>query len=337
MKLKIFLFLLLLLPNFSNAETSISEFNPISHWSLNEVSGVRYDSSTSSNDLTDNNTVGSASGLLDLAADVEHGNTEYFSITDAAQIGLEINSSFTFNVWANLESLPSSSGTYYGLLGKYSSTGGRSYAFYFDDANKLKLDVSQTSNGSTRRYSVATNVTITSGELGTWHMYTAVFDMPTATITLYKDASSIALTTNNAGTLTSIYDSSLPFTLAQANQAGNQTFDGLLDEITVLNYPLSSTQITTFFNSGTPLPFDPVENVGANICVYANVPYMNGTTGQVCVVDGATTTCEYQISTTTVPVIVNSQDIVFALAVIVFLLAFLWFGYMFAAFKNKTK
>jgi len=77
----------------------------VSHWSCDEASGVRYDSNTTnSNDLTDNNTVLAATGLLSNACDFESSSSEYLSITDVAQIGLDFSTAFTIAYWVNFES-----------------------------------------------------------------------------------------------------------------------------------------------------------------------------------------------------------------------------------------
>jgi len=80
----------------------------------------------------------------------------------------------------------------------------------------------------------------------------------------------------------------------------------------------------------------PVDNASTTIYFsYDNLLSMNGVIGQTCETVGATTTCEFAFSTTTTSILVNSQDIIFALAVIVFLLAFMWFAYMLGPFKTK--
>jgi hypothetical protein len=101
---KIFLLLFLLLPLQSHSAV-ITDYSPISHWSLDETSGVRYDSSTTSNDLSDNNTVLYATGKLDNAGDFELSNSEWLSITDASQTSLEPSTAFSVSGWYKFESI----------------------------------------------------------------------------------------------------------------------------------------------------------------------------------------------------------------------------------------
>ena len=97
------LFSFLLLPQTVSAALS-DELQ--AWWELEEASGVRVDSHNS-NDLTDNNTVGSASGQVGTAADFERSSSEYFSATDGVWMSPE-DGSFSVAGWINLESLPGS-------------------------------------------------------------------------------------------------------------------------------------------------------------------------------------------------------------------------------------
>lgn len=81
--------------------------------------------------------------------------------------------------------------------------------------------------------------------------------------------------------------------------------------------------------------FKPVSTpVDISWCVYANIPIMTNVIGQSCVTDGATTTCTYDNSPTTTPVIIRSDDLIFALSVIIFFIVIIWLGFMFSPFKK---
>ncbi len=67
----------------------------VSYWSLDEASGTRVDSiAASGNDLTDNNTVGSAPGMHNAAASFVAANSE--SLTGTA---LDLSSDFHLSFW----------------------------------------------------------------------------------------------------------------------------------------------------------------------------------------------------------------------------------------------
>ena len=67
-------------------------------WSLNETSGTRYDSHSNGLDLTDNNTVGSATGVVGNCADFVATNSEYLSVADNA--ALDFTTAFSCSFWA---------------------------------------------------------------------------------------------------------------------------------------------------------------------------------------------------------------------------------------------
>lgn len=73
-------------------------------WLLDEVSGTRSDETSNSNDLTDNNTVPQeATCQFDECADFTAGNSEYLSITDASQTGLDFTGDYTLMAWISAD------------------------------------------------------------------------------------------------------------------------------------------------------------------------------------------------------------------------------------------
>jgi hypothetical protein len=76
--------------------------NVVSRWYLEEVSGNRADA-VGSNTLTDNNTVTSNADIptsgFARSAEFTSANSEYLSITDASQSGLDPAASFSFSVF----------------------------------------------------------------------------------------------------------------------------------------------------------------------------------------------------------------------------------------------
>jgi PKD repeat protein len=97
------------------------------YWRLDEGSGTRYDASASGNDLTDYNTVGSATGIVGLAADFERDNGEYLSIDHGVQSGLAITGSLTLAGWIK----PEVTNQYVVLASKYEyGVNNRGYRFH---------------------------------------------------------------------------------------------------------------------------------------------------------------------------------------------------------------
>jgi hypothetical protein len=69
----------------------------VSYWKLDETSGTRFDS-VSTNNLTDNNTVGSAIGKIGNAASFVRANNEYLSSASSA-FDIAANEDFAFSFW----------------------------------------------------------------------------------------------------------------------------------------------------------------------------------------------------------------------------------------------
>jgi hypothetical protein len=93
-------------PTSTPTETATSTPAPSGlegRWGLDEASGQRQDSSGRGNHLTDNNSVGSVSGQVGLAADFESDRWERLSISDGAQSGLDITGSLTLVGWMKAE------------------------------------------------------------------------------------------------------------------------------------------------------------------------------------------------------------------------------------------
>jgi len=289
--------LLLFLP-FSVFALGIEDFDPVSHWTCNETSGVRYDSNVvNSNDLTDNNTVTYATGLLSNACDFEKTNSEYLSITDVQQQNLEFLTSFSTSMWIYLESQPTA-GNAYRFFSKLGANDGYELMYSEDNVVRLRTRVY---NGGTGNNKDFTTADLTDS---TWYHVVFTYDGSSKQHCIYLNGTiygSCQTGTINPGSNTE----ELRFgAFAEGSPGG--FYDGLIDEITFFDYVLSSTsEITSLYNSGTPLNY--------------------ASTG------GGTTTAT---STATSTSSVNTDDIVFMLGVIVFFLTFLWFGFI---VKNFAK
>jgi len=233
------IFFLLTLPFQIQASTALSSLSPVSHWTCDEVSSVRFDSNLSNtNDLTDNNTVVSSSGALNNSCFFTSANAEYLSITDADQVYLEGSYNFSFSFWIDMPTL--GSGT---ILSKWVS-GGQQYQLTVS-ATKIYLDWQNTSNQSNE-------IGATHGmSANTWYHFVVEIN-PTGGIgAIYKNGVALTLTdqTYNAGALRTGSEA------FKIGALGSSYFDGYLDEISIFNRYLSEFEITTLYNGGTPLSY----------------------------------------------------------------------------------
>lgn len=115
----------------------------IAHWKMDEAGGSTRNDSVGQNHLTDNNTVGARTGLLNDAADFIAGNDEYLSIADNPDISMD-GTDFAWSMWVYTDSL-SATGNW--LLNKRDAvakdefqiahiTGdGKVYAYVFNGGN----------------------------------------------------------------------------------------------------------------------------------------------------------------------------------------------------------
>ena len=78
--------------------------NLVAHWSLDEVSGTRYDSTSNNHDLADNNTVLYETGKVGRAAKFSAATSEFLSMSDHADVSLD-GTSYTIMFWAKVTDL----------------------------------------------------------------------------------------------------------------------------------------------------------------------------------------------------------------------------------------
>lgn len=249
--------LLLLLPLISSA-ASISDLTPVSHWQLDEESGVRYDAvEVSGNDLTDNNTVLFGTGALGNAADFEDTNSEYLSITDALQTGLDLSGDFSFSTWVKFETDQIQI-----FMDKYrGTTGNRQYQFYYHSgAGSIILAFSDDCNSAEsiqRSWSPST---------GVWYHVVGTVNISGSEMKIYVDGSQLGTTyTHSQG---NPCNSARPFQIGK--DYGSSYYDGLIDESSVFDYTLTADQVSTLYNSGTPLLYEESTASSSNLVL---IPY----------------------------------------------------------------
>jgi len=234
----------LFLPLLTQA-ASVSDYSPVSHWDLDEGSGVRYDSAGLANDLSDINTVASTTGLLLGAADFEKSNSESLTISDGVQSGLDFLSAFSVSMWVKHESFSS---FYY--VNKDGASPQHSIQIIGFQSGGDKVRYALSNNGTNI---VNSDVAFSSSiSLGTW--YHLVFVYTGTVVRVYRDG---VLQGSTATTISSLKDSSATFSLGIPT---TQSFDGFMDEVSVFDYELTQADVTVLYNSGTPLPYGGVDS-----------------------------------------------------------------------------
>lgn len=227
--------------------------NIVAHWNLNEESGTRADETANGNDLTDNNTVGFGTGLLGNAADFEESNSEYLSIADGSQSGLDITGDISVSFWIKFESL--TDGASQAVVSKYSDNQ-RSYFFQFrrDGSDyKWRAVFSQDGSAATSGLISVTDSTLSTG---VWYHVVMTFDVSTSTLQVYRNGSSVGSSSGSA--ISAIMDDTGTFAIGcnEPDDTPTQFVDGLVQHVTITSDLISSGEASTLYNSGTPLPYE---------------------------------------------------------------------------------
>jgi hypothetical protein len=213
-------------------------------WHLGEGSGTtRLDSTGNNNDLADTNGVAQSAVLAKIGygADFVRTSSEYLSITDAAQTGLDITGSITMEAWAKNDETGNAP---YFIIDKARGSCGSGDAPYF-------LRLNNANSGFVRECTVVTGVcgadptdsqgTLTSITSGNWVFVVGTNDG--ANTLVYKNGAQTATQAYNSG----IFNSDGAFYVG--SQVNANYFDGFIDEVRVSNTARSADWITTEYNN----------------------------------------------------------------------------------------
>lgn len=219
----------------------------ISFWEFDEISGNVFDSVAG-------NTLSNNGGAPFVAAKINNGGqttataSQYFSILDANQSGLDFTSDMSISMWVRFDAFPLED-SHHILLSKWDNGGQRSYEISADHSpsavGKLYFSWSMNGNaGASEDY----RTTPFSPVVGQWYHIVVTYTAATAAVDFYINE---AHTTSN-GLLTSIHDGTAAFQIGGRVNLGG--FAGLGDEtfdaVGVWNRALTSTEVTELYNAG---------------------------------------------------------------------------------------
>jgi len=309
---KILILSLLLLPNFSFA-ASLSDYSVFAHWTLDEHSGIREDSSTNNYHLTNNSSVGWATGLRNDSSDYTNSNQ---SLTYTSGLSGFSGSSMSVGVSINADNFTGNPRIWY-LDATYDAT------LVIAQTGSIPSCQIQTASGWNYAYGSALTTT-------TWYHILCVYTGSQADIYVNGSLDTQSRTTSGGSFAATSYN------LYVSNASnGLADFIGSIDELSLFASS-EAANASAIYNSAALLPFEiPAPDV--NYCVYATITDMNNISGMTCSTDGATTTCSYATTTQSVPVQVTSGDILFGLSLIFFILAIFFIGFVINPFKTTWK
>lgn len=211
--------------------------NLISWWEMNETSGTRYDAH-GTNHLTANGTGGVASvaGKINNAADLESGDADYFSITDASQTGLDNQTNLSFSYWIKLETDTDAI-----AIAKFDGAGAdRGYWLQINvggSSNQYKWQ--DTAEGDT---CIITGSTMTTG---VWYHH--VWTFAAGVVKFYVDGSYVGTDTCSNS---SIPDTAGYFSIGRAQKYASNYIDGAICQVGAWSKELTSDEVTDLYNAG---------------------------------------------------------------------------------------
>lgn len=219
--------------------------NLVSHWKLDEASGTRADS-FASNDLTDNNTVGSATGLINNAADFEAGNSEYLSHADNTDLRTG-DVDFTFAGWVKLESKV----TQVLACKTWDGNADEWILSYESSQDRFRFATRYASN----TYDLVFADNFGSPSTGVWYFIVVWHDAAANEICITIDdvAPDVQATTSApAGSATAVF----AIGIYSPGNANLVPADALIDECAFWKRVITGAEITQLYDAGAGLPFD---------------------------------------------------------------------------------
>lgn len=177
--------------------------------------------------------------------DWESADTEYLTHADGGSTEINgANQAISICGWFKRES---DAGVNEIIVSKNSSASNFQYALYVDNSATDKISFLLSSDGSTTN--IATGATATT--TGTWYHACAVYNDTDQRI--YLNGSLDSNGASNPKTYSAgIFNGTAPFAIGAHFPAGSASnyFDGLIDDVIVLNRALSSTEVSEIYNYG---------------------------------------------------------------------------------------
>lgn len=229
--------------------------NLVSFWEMQEDSGTRYDSH-GANHLTANGTggVATAVGKVNDCADFERGDSDYLSISDASQSGLDLTTNASFSFWVKIETLPSA-GQIFSLINKMTTASNESYNLFLQNsAGTYLLCLQASGDGTYGGAGTFWNVTWTTPVAGTWYHLVFTYAGASNRTTWYLNGTQLAQSTTDY-TEGSFYSGSSAFMIGGDPGWNNGYWDGLIDSVGVWSKELTSSEVTDLYDSGTGMAY----------------------------------------------------------------------------------
>lgn len=164
------------------------------------------------------------------STDLESGSSQYWSITNASQTGLDLSGDHTIEFWIKPETL----GGDQWLVSKGNFDVAQGYNIHLTNLGKIAGRYSDDgSNSVGHKVDVVTDNQVAFN--GVWVHIAVVFDISADSAVIYVNGVSVDVT--NTGTMgATIYDNAINFVIGRRERTTPQSyFDGLIDDVRVWN------------------------------------------------------------------------------------------------------
>jgi hypothetical protein len=224
------------------AATSTLNTGLIAYWKLDETSSTRIDSEPTGTpqDLSDNNTVGSAAGKISNAAAFVAAGNDFLSRTDSADLSTG-DIDWTIVIWFYL----SSKGGDRDLIAKWGGAPNNEYLFRFQNSSdRMQLLIS--SNGT------ATGVTLTCNNFGspaltTWTQAVVWHNASANTVNVRFNDTTLDTASYSGGSI----DGAGAFGIASRVPTSGTYWDGRADETAFYKRTLTGAEMTEIYALGS--------------------------------------------------------------------------------------
>ncbi len=210
--------------------------NLISYYKLEDTTDFY-----STNNLTNNGTATFVAGKVNNAVNLLSASSQYLSITDASQSGLDINSDFSIFCWF----LTNTASAYQFIVSKndFGTTNILSYSFGTDNANHLRLTISSNGTVDIEKFSTGTLNT------ATWYYVGVTYNKTAGTCAFYINGSASG---TGSSLPTSINNNNVDVMIGAIKNNGTPAYfvNGKIDELGIWSKTLSTTEVTDLYNGG---------------------------------------------------------------------------------------
>lgn len=223
----------------------------VAYWSMDEASGTRADSTANGYDLSDNNTVASASGKINNAADFTPGNSEWLNVADNNDF--DFSTTFSLQAWINIDNLAID----LGIVTKWDYQTQGSWGYQTDQGNndEIMMFVADALDDAGDNRGRTTDANLSAD---TWYHTIWLYDGSLAAANRLKCyINNSQKTLNIEGTIpTSLQNSTADVRVGTwGGTLSGRYFDGLIDEVGLWNRVLTTDEISSLYNSGNGLAY----------------------------------------------------------------------------------